>query len=66
MTSKWNRRGVVLLVLAGFVLAGGAGAYAYHRHAERSQRVRTLSCLRNIALAAKTYAAEQPARLDGK
>jgi phosphohistidine phosphatase SixA len=60
MTSTWNRRRVVLLVLAGVVLAGGAGGYAYHRHAERSRSVRALSCIRSIALASMMYAGTQP------
>ena len=60
MTSTWNRRRVVLLVLAGFVLAGSAGGYAYHRQAERSQRAKVANCLRPIALAAQMYAAAHP------
>ena len=51
---------MVLLLLTGFVLAGGAGGYAYHRHAERSRSVRALSCLRSVALAAGMYAAAHP------
>jgi phosphohistidine phosphatase SixA len=60
MTSTWNRRRVVLVVLAGFVLAGSAGGYAYHRHGERSQHVRAANCMRPIALAAMMYGATQP------
>src|SRR5688500_7907750 len=61
MTPVWKRRRVVLLALAGFVLAGSAAGYAYHRHAERSRPVRALSCMRPGLLAAMAHGATHPA-----
>ena len=61
MTRTWGRRRIILLTLAAFVFGGGAGGYAYHRHAQQSSRVKAANCLRQIALAGMMYASTQPA-----